>query len=141
MTEPSAIADRLLGAWSLHSLRRLRNDVFYRYPMGETATGRLLYSSSGYMSAFLMSAQWPQGKGSITATNMEFLSYSGRWRVASSGTIVHNVDVASATAFIGRPLVRHFSFTPEGSLLLRTETHTLASGAKSHDELIWLPAK
>jgi hypothetical protein len=130
-------ADRLPGVWSLRSLRRFRNGVFYRYPMGEGATGRIIYSSDGYMCAFLMSPQWLQGAGKSTGSSVDFLSHSGRWRFSNPATVVHEVDAASVFEFIGRPLIRYVSFTEAEDLLLRTEPHTTSSGQKSHDELVW----
>ena len=37
----SDLRQSVLGAWELVELKRFRDDTFYRYPMGEGATGRL----------------------------------------------------------------------------------------------------
>ena len=97
----------IIGAWSLISLRRFRNGAFYRYPMGEGASGWLIYSASGIMAAFLMSAEW--AKGTAKPDWSAFLSYSGRWRIVNSDTVIHDVDAASISALIGRLLERYIS--------------------------------
>jgi hypothetical protein len=125
----------VLGAWSLVSLKRFRNDAFYRFPMGEAAVGRLIYSDSGVMAAFLMSAEWIAGTAKPDWST--FLSYSGHWRILNGDTVFHDVDAASITTLIGRPLERYLSFTADGMLQLRTASHIAKAGEKSHDELLW----
>jgi hypothetical protein len=106
--------------------------------MGEGATGRIIYSPLGFMCAFLMSPDWLKGKGKRDGSSVDFLSYSGRWRLLNGDTVIHDVDAASVFEFIGRPLTRYVTFDADGTLMLRTEGHVLSSGEKSHDELIWL---
>jgi hypothetical protein len=124
----------VLGSWSLASLRRFRNDAFFRDPMGSGASGRLIYDKSGMMSAFLMSAEWVAG--SATQDWSTFLAYSGRWKIEGT-TVSHKLDACSISALIGRTLERYISFTPEGDLMLTTEAHVTNDGFRSHDQLIW----
>lgn len=124
----------MLGVWSLASLRRFRDGEFYRYPMGEGATGRLIYDASGLMCAFLMSREWVAGTAKPAWST--FLAYSGAWSV-EGGTVEHRLDACSISDLIGSRLVRHIRFLPEGDLMLTTEAHVTTDGAKSHDELIW----
>lgn len=127
----------VLGAWSLLRLRRFRDDIFYRYPMGEGASGRLIYDVSGVMSAFLMSQDWVAGTAAQNWST--FLAYSGRWDV--EGTMVsHRLEACSISELIGQTLVRMIDFTAEGNLMLTTAAHVTADGARSHDELIWVRA-
>lgn len=130
----SELRRAVLGTWELAALRRFRDGAFYRYPMGEGATGRLIYDESGLMAAFLMSPEWVAG----TATQewSTFLAYSGHWAVDGT-TVTHRLDACSISDLIGRTLERYISFTPEGDLRLTTEGHVTADGVKSHDELIW----
>ncbi|GLT00034.1 hypothetical protein GCM10007897_14170 [Sphingobium jiangsuense] len=130
----SELREKVLGAWSLVSLRRFRNGAFYRHPMGEDATGRLIYDDSGLMCAFLMSQDWVEGRAPQQWST--FLAYSGRWTVEGA-TVSHRLDACSISDLIGRTLVRTISFTPEGDMMLTTDGHVTADGVKSHDELIW----
>lgn len=128
------LRQKVLGAWSLASLRRFRDGAFYRHPMGEGATGRLIYDDSGLMCAFLMSPEWVAGTAKQEWST--FLSYSGRWDVEGA-TVSHRLDACSISDLIGRTLERYIRFTPEGDLVLTTDGHVTADGSKSHDELIW----
>lgn len=128
------LRESVLGAWSLASLQRFRDGKFYRYPMGEGATGRLVYDSSGVMCAFLMSPEWVAGTAPQEWST--FLSYSGKWDVDGM-TVAHYLDACSISELIGRRLERYIRFTPEGDLMLTTEPRMTADGFRSHDELIW----
>lgn len=130
----SNLQQAVLGAWALVSLRRFRNGEFHRYPMGEGATGRLIYDQSGVMSAFLMSPEWAAGTAAQSWST--FLSYSGKWEIEGT-TVTHRLDMCSISELIGQTLIRHIGFTPEGDLLLTTEGHVTADGHKSHDQLVW----
>ena len=93
----------VLGAWELAELRRFRDGAFYRHPMGEGATGRLIYDDSGLMCAFLMSSEWVAGTAQQGWST--FLSYSGRWDVEGA-TVLHRLDACSISDLIGRTLER-----------------------------------
>jgi hypothetical protein len=127
----------LLGAWSLASLRRFRDGAFYRCPMGEAATGRLIYDASGTMSAFLASPEWSAGEAEQNWST--FLAYSGRWELDES-TVSHMLDACSISSLIGRTLVREIRVTESGDLMLTTDGHVTADGFRTHDELVWLRA-
>lgn len=131
------IRESVLGAWSLQSLRRFRDGQFYRHPMGEGASGRLIYDDSGLMCAFLMSPEWVAG--TVAQSWWTFLAYSGSWDV-DGATVSHRLDACSISELIGRTLERYISFTPQGHLMLTTDGHVTADGVKSHDELIWVRA-
>ncbi|WP_176593317.1 lipocalin-like domain-containing protein [Sphingobium sp. EM0848] len=133
----SVIRGSVLGAWSLLSLRRFRNGEFYRYPMGEGASGRLIYDDGGLMCAFLMSPEWVAGTAAQSWST--FLAYSGAWDVEGT-TVSHRLDACSISDLIGHTLERYISFTAEGHLMLTTDGHVTADGVKSHDELIWVRA-
>jgi hypothetical protein len=126
--------DRIVGAWSLTDFRRFRDGAFRRHPMGEQSRGRIIYSDSGYMCAFLMTERWATGQRPLE--DVEFLSYSGKFRVEGD-TVFHEVDSASDQKFIGRILVRRMQWGADGQLTLVTEDHVSTAGATSHNELVW----
>jgi len=130
----SRIDPDLVGVWKLLSLKRFRDGKFYRNPMGEAATGRIIYAKEGRMAAFLMSADWVAGRAQPRWDH--FLSYSGRWFV-KDGNVHHVLDAASISELIGTELVRRISWTEAGELTLITEGHVAADGHRSSDTLIW----
>lgn len=126
--------ERLLGGWELEILRRFRDGVFHREPMGAGAKGRLIYDASGVMSAFLMSLSWERGEAAPHWST--FFSYSGPWALEGD-TVTHHLDMCAIPQLIGTPLVRYVSFKTPDRMLLRTAAHTTNDGHRSHDELIW----
>ena len=73
MTTPSPFA----GTWHMQSWTSLKNGEPAGYPMGEDAQGQIVYADDGYMCAFLMRADFPQGKEGPTGDTC--LSYGGSW--------------------------------------------------------------
>lgn len=130
------IEARLAGSWELVDYRRFRNGDFYRETMGAEPRGRIIYSSSGYMSAFLLSAAWARGE-KIEQNWGTFLSYSARWEMVDEATVNHHVDMSSVVEFIGTRFVRFLSWSDEGLLTLKTDGHINRDGDRVHDELIW----
>lgn len=128
--------ETLIGAWELVSYRRIRDGQFYRDTMGPNPVGRIMWLDSGYMSAFLLSAEWAAGR-KIEQTWTTFLSYSGRWELADERTAVHYVDMCSIVELIGSRFERYITWTDDGLLRLLTDGHVTADGRKVQDELVW----
>jgi hypothetical protein len=72
------------------------------------ATGRLIYSEDGFMSAFLAG---PDGFS-------DALAYSGTWELRD-GEVVHHVSLSTQESFVGKDLVRAVSWQ-DGDLVLTT---------------------
>jgi hypothetical protein len=96
----------LTGTWELVEWTASR-DGEVRHPSGPDATGRILYSEDGFMSAFLARAD-----GSSDA-----LAYSGTWEMRGSEEVVHHVTLSTVAAFAGTDLVRTISWADEDLLL------------------------
>jgi hypothetical protein len=64
------------------------------------ATGRLIYSEDGFMSAFLAG---PDGFS-------DALAYSGSWELRGGDEVVHHVSLSTRGSFVGRDLVRSVSW-------------------------------
>jgi hypothetical protein len=130
------IEQRLAGNWELVRYHRYRNGAFDKETMGANPSGRIIYSSAGYMSAFLLSAGWARGE-KLEHNWADFLSYSARWEMQDDATVLHHVDMSSAVEFIGTRFVRFLSWNEDGLLTLKTDGHTNRKGERVHDELTW----
>jgi hypothetical protein len=64
------------------------------------ATGRLVYSEDGFMSAFLAG---PDGFS-------DALAYSGSWELRGGEEVVHHVSLSTRGSFVGKDLVRAVSW-------------------------------
>lgn len=117
------------GVWELVSLGAYRGDTFSRYPLGEDARGRIFYSATGLMNAFLMRGDW--GGRDMAELADQVLCYSGRWSVEGD-EVFHDVDMATNNTFMGRRLTRKMQWADNGELILFS-----GDRAGSHRQLRW----
>lgn len=136
----------LVGAWAYHGWRIAYEDGRVTEPFGAGASGLLLYTADGYMSANIMAAD----RESFAKLNPReatlreralafdgYFSYAGRWRLVR-GTIVHEVTVALNPSLVGSTQWR----TPilRGRRLILAADEPTSRGARRH-ELEWRRAK
>jgi hypothetical protein len=96
-----ASARGLVGAWRLVT-----------WSSRPDATGRLIYSDDGFMSAFLA------GDDGFS----DALAYSGAWELLGGDEVVHHVSLSTRESFVGKDLVRAVSW--EGADLVLTTPPT-----------------
>ena len=141
------VASELVGAWTLASFVITFDDGRAPlFPFGEDATGQLLYTASGRMSAVLSRADRP-GFGiarleQATAATAEqkadafdsYLSYAGRYRVEGE-TVFHDVDFSLAPDTVGHVHARRA--TLDGETLTLAYDLTSKSGVRRDYTLTW----
>lgn len=98
----------LSGTWQLIEWTATKDGGSARHPSGPDATGRIIYSDDGFMSAHLAAAD-----GFSDA-----LSYSGTWELLGGEEVVHHVTLSTVESFVGTDLVRTVSW--EGDDLVLT---------------------
>jgi len=121
-------ATPLVGAWRLVAMEYRHADGRVRYPYGRDATGYIIYTAGGRMSATLMGGdrarfdtEYRRGEGGAAkaAAFESYLSYTGRYEFLGD-RVVHHVEVALIPDWVGNTLVRLAAF--EGDrLILSTE--------------------
>ena len=114
-------ANDLLGAWHL-----VRWSLVYadgrpsEHPLGADATGILMYTADGHVSALLTrkacSAQAPANSAEAAAAYADSFAYSGRYTVRD-GTAYHAIEVSTNPALVGVTSTRHIDMT-DGRLTL-----------------------
>ena len=139
-TEGSApdVADttpELVGSWSLE-----------RWTVGDTprctseegrATGQIVYSADGHMSAQLGCSDLPMddlaertAQEAIARMQRRHFSYYGTYAVDhDEGTVTHHVQGSSSAAWVGSKRVRSFTFDGPDRVQLST--------AESDNHLVW----
>lgn len=110
MKDDPRIRERdLVGAWVCHRWRITYADGRVTEPFGEDATGILLYTADGRMSATIMAAgRMPFAAADPREATQEerarafdgYFSYAGRWRLAD-GKVLHEVEVALNPGLVG----------------------------------------
>jgi hypothetical protein len=140
----------LIGAWHL-----LRWDITYAdgraasLPYGADATGLLLYTPDGWMSASISRAVRPSlSSASVrSAPEVERLAafescftYAGPYRLRQQGgkmQVVHTVMQALNPNFVGTEQVRDMSFDAQARLTLSASDTLPGSAVARHHRLQW----
>ncbi|MFN8390135.1 MAG: 3-hydroxyacyl-CoA dehydrogenase NAD-binding domain-containing protein [Bdellovibrionota bacterium] len=124
-TLPFITANQLAGEWRLVSMETLDREgkrVFY--PLGEGATGRLVYNRFGRVTVHLRKGndnfleQVPAQLRPLVKDG--FIFYNGRFWTELGNQIVHLTEDAYPSEMGGQRLVRNYSFDDSGRLVLDT---------------------
>jgi hypothetical protein len=112
----SSLLPRLLGDWTLVSYLHhpIASPTDVTYPHGPNPRGTLMYTSTGHMSAQVVtpgqapfsdgSGVSPQTTGSAAdweQVGRNFIAYSGRFWVKDERTIVHEMAVCNVPRMVG----------------------------------------
>lgn len=136
-------ARSIAGSWMLRRWLILHPDGTRSEPYGAGARGLLIYAPDGWMSACIMAAgrrplSHPQPRRAPEVERAAafdgYFSYAGRWRLAASGTVVHEVVVALNPASVGTLQVREARLTARTLTLSAIET--TSGGLRTH-RLSW----
>jgi hypothetical protein len=116
----------IVGSWKLLAWRRLEVDTVI-YPLGEDATGILIYAEDGSMAVQMTAAQRPSiptadplggDAEQRAAAYSTCVAYFGAWEV-DDGNIIHHVEVSLFPNWSGTVQARPFTCHGQ-ELVLRT---------------------
>ena len=133
----------LSGVWKLVAWRRIAGDGSVSYPLGNDASGMLVYTADGRMTVQLTAADRPSldtddplgGDEHERATAYSTcLAYYGRYAVHGD-TVVHTIDVSLFPNWSGAEQSRPFT-VQDDQLVLRTPPMKTATGTVVN-ELAW----
>ena len=141
---------RLLGQWQLAGWRIDYGDGRpATFPFGPDATGLILYTTDGGMSACIARAGRKQlSSESVRSAPVEerlaafesYFQYAGRFTVRvheGRVQVVHQVSHALNPNFIGTDQVRNVDFAADGTLTLSASDRVPGSAVERHHRLIW----
>lgn len=117
MTEKTSVRERLEGGWMLESYTETNVDTGeVREPLGTSATGFILYTSDGFISAHMNAVnRAPFSAGDMfqgtpdeyQSAGQTSLAYSGRYEVDEDrGRVRHMIGVSAFPNWAGREQVR-----------------------------------
>lgn len=133
----------LAGTWRLVAWRRVAQDGGVSYPLGEDATGLLVYTDNGRMAVQIVAANRPEIDtgdpigGDVdkrAAAYSGCLAYFGTYEVQDD-QVVHHVEQSLYPNWSGAEQVRPLVFE-DGQLVLRTPPMQTASGTVVN-EIAW----
>jgi hypothetical protein len=142
---PDFARKRLVGAWQLRRWFITYEDGSVTEPLGPGATGLLVYTGDGWMSAAMMAAGRPRlsrgnpraaPEGERAAAFDTFFGYCCRWRIVGQ-SVEHHVTVSHNPALVGTVQTRLIQM--RGHTLTLSAQEKVAGGVRIH-RLQWRPA-
>ena len=127
---PVVRRSEILGAWAYHAWRITYEDGRITEPFGADASGLLLYTADGFMSACIMAGDRkpfarPNPREATLRERADafdgYFSYAGRWRLVR-GVVEHIVSVAANPAMVGTSQFRHARLSGRRLVLSAEET-------------------
>jgi hypothetical protein len=138
--------DRLIGAWKLLSAEFRSADGIVFYLWGKNATGLLIYSASGNVSAQIMNPDRPKFvsrdnlKGTSEETKFAFdgyQAYFGTFELdEKEKLVIHHIEGNLFPNAIGVVLKRYYEFSGNDRLILKTPLMSMG-GERVTGILIW----
>ena len=118
-----SLREAVVGAWKLveYSIKDKNKDGEKYYPLGKDASGFLLYTPDGYMSAQMMASGRPAyANGHIHTGSADemakaakgYMAYSGRYEVIEKNhTLIHHMEVSMNPTWLGQAQERYVTLT------------------------------
>lgn len=140
----------LLGTWHL-----VRWDITYgddrkpTLPFGDKATGMIIYTHDGTMSACIAKGGRPRMSSDSMRSGPEaerlsafesFFQYAGPYEIRTHEgrqQVVHSVTHSLNPNFVGTQQVRNMDFAPDGDLTLSASDTVPGSDVARHHRLMW----
>ena len=136
--EPNPIT----GAWRLVTYEAHTGDDVL-YPLGEDASGYIMYTPDGYMSVLMMAAGRPNFEAGdmLAGTDEEklaaastFVAYCGRYDYQVD-RVIHKIEVAFYPNRVGTEQVRFIQL--EGDELILTTPPMVLAGKSRKGRIVW----
>ncbi len=138
------MSESLCGSWKLVHWKRISQDGSIGYPLGEAATGTLIYTADGRMAVHMAAA----GRTALDTTDplggtvedraaaySGYLAYFGAYSVAD-GQVTHRIEASLYPNWSGAEQTRPYTHE-DPSLVLRTPPTTLPDGSVVVNEMSW----
>lgn len=134
----------ILGSWSLRGWRRIIDGGEPTYPLGEAATGVLIYADDGTMAVQMVAADRPSidtddalggDPGQRAAAYSTCLAYFGTFEVEGD-RVIHRVRGSLFPNWSGSVQSRPIAF--EGDVLVLRTPPTTGPGGAVVNEISWV---
>lgn len=135
--------EKLIGTWKLEEYyiedKNKKGERFY--PMGNDATGFIMYTPDGYVSAQMMASGRPAYEsGRLHTGTIEemakaakgYMAYSGQYEVKENNTLIHHMEVSMNPTWLGQKQERYVK--------LEGDTITITAPA-NNAVLVWKRAE
>ena len=128
----------LLGAWRLVSWSLVYADGRpSEFPLGDDASGIIMYTPDGHVSATLMQrarpVAAPGSPAEAAAAYAQSFAYAGRYAVRDN-TAYHSIEIATNPALIGITSTRHIELAGDTLTLSGPD---FAGGSPRSQRIVW----
>ena len=132
----------LIGAWRLVTYEAHTGDDVL-YPLGEDASGYIMYTPDGYMSVLMMASGRPNFEAGdmLAGTDEEklaaastFVAYCGRYDYLGD-RVIHKIEVAFYPNRVGTEQVRYVHLN--GDELVLTTPPMVLAGKSRKGRIVW----
>jgi Lipocalin-like domain len=138
------LAEKIVGVWELQSWATVVDDKIVGYPLGEQASGFLVYHSAGFMSVNIsapnrvrLPGEDPfEGDPKLLALDAKgYLAYCGPFSIVSENEVTHHLKLCSFENWVGTDQSRSAQLD-ENTLTLSTAPRLLL-GKQGIGRLTW----
>jgi hypothetical protein len=138
------LSENIIGVWELQNWETVIDDKVIGYPLGEKASGFLVYHPIGFMAVDISApnrVRIPtddpfEGDPKLLALDAKgFLSYCGPFSIVSDNEVIHHLKVCSFENWVGTDQQRSAQLD-ENTLILSTAPRLLR-GKQGIGRLTW----
>ena len=138
------LAEKIVGVWELQSWATVVDDKIVGYPLGEQASGFLVYHAAGFMSVNIsapnrvrLPGEDPfEGDPKLLALDAKgYLAYCGPFSTASENEVTHHLKLCSFENWVGTDQKRSAQLD-DNTLTLSTAPRLLL-GKQGIGRLTW----
>jgi hypothetical protein len=138
------LSEKIIGVWELQNWETVVDDKVIGYPLGEKASGFLVYHPIGFMAVNISAPNRVRiptddpfaGDPKLLALDAKgYLSYCGPFSIVSENEVIHHVKLCSFENWVGADIRRDAQLN-ENTLTLSTEPRLLL-GKKGIGRLTW----
>ena len=138
------LAEKIVGVWQLQSWATVVDDKIVGYPLGEQASGFLVYHPTGFMSVNIsapnrvrLPGEDPfEGDPKLLALDAKgYLAYCGPFSIVSENEVTHHLKLCSFENWVGTDQ-RRSAQLDENTLTLSTAPRLLL-GKQGIGRLTW----
>jgi len=138
------LAEKIIGVWGLQSWETVVDNKVLGYPLGEGASGFLVYHPTGFMSVNIsapnrvrLPGEDPfEGDPKLLALDAKgYLSYCGPFSIVSENELIHHLKLCSFESWVGTDQ-RRVAQLNEDTLTLSTAPRLLL-GKQGIGRLTW----
>ncbi len=138
------LSEEIIGVWELQNWETVVDDKVIGYPLGEKASGFLVYHPGGFMAVNISApnrVRIPtndpfEGDPKLLALDAKgFLSYCGPFSIVSDNEVIHHLKLCSFENWVGTDQQRNAQLN--GNMLTLSTAPRVLLGKQGIGRLTW----